>query len=89
MSIVDRPALLKRRADECEDFGSLLRFRAETEPDRKAFVFLADGENEAATITYGSCIPRDSNSSVRSSGACMRESSPFQFIHPAGEVRRA
>ena len=43
-----------------KDFGSavsgvvdLLRHRSEVRPDRKAFVFLADGETEEAAWTYG------------------------------------
>src|SRR5689334_18200446 len=40
-------------ASEPTSLIELLRWRARVQPDRLAYTFLADGETEEATLTYG------------------------------------
>jgi acyl-CoA synthetase (AMP-forming)/AMP-acid ligase II len=60
-----------RPRSRCETLIDLLRDRAEDQPDRLAFRFLLDGEQEEATLTYGELDQR-----ARAVGAWLREHLP-------------
>ena len=37
----------------CADLLEVLRLRSRNEPDARGYIFLGDGETEAASLTYG------------------------------------
>ncbi|HWS54864.1 MAG TPA: condensation domain-containing protein, partial [Pyrinomonadaceae bacterium] len=65
----DKPARERERGDEPRTLVELLRHRADRTPDKRAYTFLAAGEDEEESLTYGELERR-----VRAVAAALRAS---------------